>query len=863
MTGLNSQAFSSLESNRKRFCLVLKTGLNLASFFSKRYLFLFILVAGHFTLLASQAPKLSDTISVKNKPEPRQTQVQTLAQKELSQSVANYEQHKQQLDQRNKFTALFTEIQDVRNFLKQGFEYKKVSDLINNVTNWKEVAVEGVITNKDKIQNSRNLTATYILLNELINRVNIWERSITKYHRSLGIYQHKLDSLAKDSVLYQLSGDSASINESYRKLLAMKTRLDPLNKAIIGALDSIQRIEVQVAQLKSNLESDMAETELLRKQMDEDINFSEFEIYNQPGTKHESFSKALLYSKDKAELLATFYIANHFYKIVLMILSVIGIAIYLKLLAKRSKTANIYDRLKERTPVLVNPTATAILTTVTIFQFFLPLPPFFITSLLWLACSVSLTIILWNSVDRTWFMAWMIYFVLFVVSLFHNFILVQTPAERWAILLMNIAGIAAGTKFILGKKRKESKRKIILALLIITTAYQLLSLLFIVQGNYNFGKGYMTNGYFVMIVALMLHYTIVMSRDLLGISRIFHQITDNDRLKALLDKINAKIPFYLNAVIFLALFILISRNTYTYQAMFGPLTDAFKETRTIGKFEFTFESVFIFFLVIFLSGIISKVVSFLAADVNPEAGTTTEKGLGSWMLLVRIGIITSGVLLAFVSAGIPMDRFAVIIGALGVGIGFGMQTLANNLISGLIIAFEKPINVGDIVEISGQVGTMRSIGIRSSVVTTWDGADVIIPNGDLLSQHLINWTMGNTKRRFEISVGVAYGTDLEKTKKLLLELMLNDNRILKYPEPFVWVMAFNNSSIDFVMKFWVAHFSIGYDMRSDLILAINKLFSEHNIVIPFPQQDIHFYPSELSATFNPQKSEEKKQDNTE
>lgn len=382
------------------------------------------------------------------------------------------------------------------------------------------------------------------------------------------------------------------------------------------------------------------------------------------------------------------------------------------------------------------------------------------------------------------------------------------------------------------------------------------SFLFILTGNYNYAKNYMTNGYFVMIVAFMIYFTVRFIRDILGISNIFHQIADNDRQKISLDKINSKIPGYLFLVIYVSLFILIARSGYTYQTMFGPVSDAFKETRTIGKFEFTFESVFIFFLVIFLSGIISKVVSFLAADASPIVGTINKKRLGSWLLLVRIAIITSGVLLAFVSAGIPMDRFAVIIGALGVGIGFGMQTLVNNLVSGLIIAFEKPINVGDIVEISGQVGTMRSIGIRSSVVTTWEGADVIIPNGDLLNQHLINWTMGNTKRRFEISVGVAYGTDLDKTKQLLLELMINDDRILKYPEPFVWVMTFNNSSIDFVMKFWVAHFSIGYDMRSDLILAINKLFKEHNIVIPFPQQDIHFHPSELSARFNPEKSVE-------
>jgi small-conductance mechanosensitive channel len=241
------------------------------------------------------------------------------------------------------------------------------------------------------------------------------------------------------------------------------------------------------------------------------------------------------------------------------------------------------------------------------------------------------------------------------------------------------------------------------------------------------------------------------------------------------------------------------------------------------------------------------VVSFLTADATPVTGSASEKGPGSWLLLIRIAIISAGVLLAFVAAGIPMDRLAVIIGALSVGIGFGLQTLINNLVSGLIIAFEKPINVGDIVEVAGSIGRMKSIGIRSSVISTWDGSEVIIPNGDLLSQHLVNWTMGNTKRRFEIPVGVAYGTNLEETRKLLQDLMLTDDRILKYPEPFVLVTSFNSSSIDFVLKFWVAHFSIGFDVKSDLMVAIDNLFKEHNIVIPFPQQDVHLKSGGTSA----------------
>jgi len=244
-------------------------------------------------------------------------------------------------------------------------------------------------------------------------------------------------------------------------------------------------------------------------------------------------------------------------------------------------------------------------------------------------------------------------------------------------------------------------------------------------------------------------------------------------------------------------------------------------------------------------------VSFLASQTKTtDTNNEKSKPLGSAILLIRIAIISIGITFAFAITGIPTDRLTVIIGALGVGIGFGLQTLVNNLVSGLIIAFEKPVNIDDIIEISGQTGTMKSIGIRSSVVTTWDGADIIIPNGDILSQHMTNWTMGSSKRRYEITVGVAYGTNLKLARTLLQEILDQHSLILKKPEPLIWVTQFGESSIDFVIKFWVPHFNYGNDVKSDLIIEIDEIFKLNDIVIPFPQQDIYIKTNSLAPKEN-------------
>jgi len=770
------------------------------------------------------------------------TSVKTMADEQQKQAVENYLQHKKQLDQGEKFVALFNEIQNVNSFLKKSFEYKKVMELISQVTEWKKIAVEGVITNRDSLQSTRNLTATSILLNELVSRIDKWEITIKNYHRALGGYQFRLDSLAQDSALYQFPENTTAANEYSQKLLTLNSKLMPVNAAVSGALDSIQYIEMQVGSLRSSLETDIAETESLRKKQDEKGFLDEVAIMQRITTGKKSFAEIIGYSHEKAVLLISFYILNHLYTILLMFLAMIGISVYLRILIKRSKQAKIYDQLQNNTYALAYPIASATLISFTLFQFFLPIPPFIFTSILWVACSLSLTLILRRFISRTWLLVWLCYLLLLMVSLFHNFILIQSEAERWVILMMSMTGMVAGVYLIRRLQKKAPNQKLIKTLLVIITVFETLATIFNLSGNYNYAKGFMTNGYFTVIVAFMVYWAIVLTMDILKTSSYFHRMAEDNKQQLSLKKIDFSLPVFYYLLLFVAWFILISRNTHSFQTWFGPLSELFYKNWSIGKFDFTLQSVSIFFVVIFLSGILAKIVSFLTADVNIVVGSSTAKGPGSWLLLVRIAIIAAGIIIAFVSAGIPMDRMAVILGALGVGIGFGMQPLVNSLIGGLIIAFEKPINVGDIVEISGQVGKMKSIGIRSSVVTTWDGADVIIPNGDLMTQHLVNWTMGNTKRRFEIAVGVAYGTDLEHTIQLLMKLMADDHRILKYPEPMVLVSQFNNSSVDLVLKFWVAHFITGFEVKSDLMVAVDALFKEHNIVIPFPQRDVHLYP---------------------
>ena len=788
----------------------------------------------------SSEPKPDSALNLSSSYEQLSARTKVVVARELINSRNDFNAHQAVLQQGQTFVAVKNELARARNFLRQGYSYHEIKDEIDKLTVWKKLAGEGVITGKDNFQTVRNLAATSILLKELLNRTNDRLQKIASYHKTLGLFQHKLDSLMMDSVLYIVPNDSVSLIRYFQRLILLSKDFKPVEIPLKTALDSVEQLEIKFNMIKFSLESDIAETENQRKILYEKIGVIETGTFGKGIDKSKSIEEVIAFSFNKAELVLVFYVANHLSLLILILLFIIGIGFYLILLSRKSKEDNLHETMKEDQTFLSNPFTSATLLVLTVFQFFLPLPPFVFSGLLWLISGMALTVIIRKSVSPLGYTTWLVFFGLFLFGFLGNLLLWQSEFERWSMLLYILSALASGTFFLVRVYKHETRENLVLLFITIFILFEIMALVNYLSGGYNQAKTFMATGVFTVIVAYFLSWTARIGNNALQLSLHFFRGNEEEYHGSSREKPAKKAPsFLVYFLFFVGLFMLISRNFYFYQTLFEPLREALTDTRTIGAFTFTYQSIFIFFGILVMSGIISQVVSFLASDPAPRAGKTKPGGLGSWMLLIRITIITVGVLLAFVSAGIPMDKFAIILGALSVGIGFGLQTLINNLVSGVIIALEKPINVGDILEINGQVGKMKSIGIRSSVVTTWDGADVIIPNGDLLNQHLINWTMGSTRRRFVLDLGVAYGTDLQKTRQLLFDLMHKDHRILKHPEPIVLVNEFANSSVDMSLKFWVGHFSIGFDVKSDLILAIDVLFREHGIEIPFPQQDVH------------------------
>lgn len=210
-------------------------------------------------------------------------------------------------------------------------------------------------------------------------------------------------------------------------------------------------------------------------------------------------------------------------------------------------------------------------------------------------------------------------------------------------------------------------------------------------------------------------------------------------------------------------------------------------------------------------------------------------------LVAGIGFVgyVIAALVAIMIMGGDLSNFALVAGALSVGIGLGLQNIVNNFVSGIILLFERPVKVGDWVLINGEEGKIKQINIRSTEVETFNRASVIIPNATLLSTSVTNLTHGNNWMRFKVAVGVAYGSDIQRVKEILLECAAGNKKVLKKPEPYVLFQNFGSSSLDFELRGYSSNIWEGWAIPSELRFEINRRFAEEGIEIPFAQMVVH------------------------
>ncbi|RYE35991.1 MAG: mechanosensitive ion channel [Sphingobacteriaceae bacterium] len=549
-------------------------------------------------------------------------------------------------------------------------------------------------------------------------------------------------------------------------------------------------------------------------------------------------------------LLTYFVISNyavHFCGLLLLAAFFYWVSCSLKRIRKKDPESAIAFKQADFVPQ--HPFISSLLVTSVITLFFYDHPPAIFVEIVMFIMLISTTLLLKNYWPKSLYSYWFPIIGLTIFYNISNLFIKVCYTDRVVILLLSLVCLLLAVAFI--RSLKNSKLVLPSAYFLVLRVFMIMqtaSLLLNIAGRFSIAKMMAVTALFGLwqAVSLFVFVKILMETIFLQLESgklkeetpsYFDYATLKTRLENVLKVV---------AVIFWLVWI--AQNINIIDFVVDTAIELLNQQHVIGDTKFTFGSIILFIVIIWLASALSRIITYFFEFADQHAVSTSRKNkLSSSILLVKLSIFGSGFLLAIIASSIPIEKINIIIGALSVGIGFGLQTIVNNLVSGVILAFEKPVQIGDIIEVGGHAGTIKEMGIRASKIATSDGSEIIIPNGDLLSQHLINWTLSNNNRRVELIVGVAYGSELDKVRKLLYHLIMDREYVMKAPEPMVLIHNFGENSVDFRILFWVEDLTKWLELKSRVMSDIYETFDQEKIQIPSPQRDVHVYYSEKQS----------------
>lgn len=294
-------------------------------------------------------------------------------------------------------------------------------------------------------------------------------------------------------------------------------------------------------------------------------------------------------------------------------------------------------------------------------------------------------------------------------------------------------------------------------------------------------------------------------------------------------------------LIFLALLGLLFFNASDMLQPIREFLSADQLSFAIGDQTFTayniINSVLTIVVLIWISGTISEVAETQISRL-PRMRTANKELI---IKFAQIFVYVAAALIGLDLIGLDLTTLTVFSGALGIGLGFGLQKTASNFISGLILLMEKSIEVDDLVELTdGTYGFIRRTGARYTLIETFDNKEILIPNEDFITNRVTNWTFSNNRARVEIPIGVSYSSNLDQVKEILLTAAADNPRCVKDPKPMCYLRNFGDSSVDFILHFWVDDVQNGrWQPQSEVMMDIWNRFAEAGVSIPFPQRDLH------------------------
>lgn len=716
-------------------------------------------------------------------------------------------------------------LNDISDIMDNGFDTVEIHESLPSIERAFRI-IESNITRRTASRNLRNISLLQSLLEESSEPLADWQSSLFDYSTQLAGIAARIKTITTDSTLRNLPADAAVRRLYFQQLNELKSKWESTDSLAGNMLVHISELQTRVS--KNYIEAVQLQNKLAflsRNFWGKALGKEHKYLWEGDGSSPAGigFQKAFrIMIKANTNVLSFYFSSN---RGLLTITSLLFLLFFgwlcltiRKIRRKNPDAASVLGALRYVQPF---PLLAALIFICTVAPFLDLHPPAIYVGMLQLILVISLTILLAAKWPRKIFLYCLTLFILFEILAASNLLFTVTFSIRTWLLTLTIASAVFGVLFYrVVKKDTAHFAPYIRPLTIFYIALNLASLLCNILGRVTLAELLETTAVFNFVLAIAMMICIRIILELVYLQLEANKVSVNPGYIPDYKIIEIKLKRVLTLLAGVLWFINLTQNLNIYDGLYTAAGNFLNTDRAIGNTSFTFKGVLFFFFVIWLAFMLQKYLGILFGGNNEELLSGRKNRFGTSILLIRLVIIIAGLLLGVAASGLPVDRITVVLGALGVGVGLGLQGVVSQLVSGIILAFEKPIQVGDTIEVGSKSGRVKEIGIRSSKLVTSDGAQVIVPNADLLTQNLINWTINNNHIRIEIIIKLEPGTDIALAKKIINDLLTNHKDVMKRPEPSILLRSITQTGTELQILFWAYEMDKWLQLKSEIWMSI-------------------------------------------
>lgn len=684
-----------------------------------------------------------------------------------------------------------------------------------------------------KAIDARSLANYGLILNDALNELTDYRTLLSRSNNDLQSNLDQVLALSTDSLLNVTSNDTTGKKLYADQLASLKVQLQDAGTRTSARLDTVSRLLADVSGTYltiSTLQTTI--NERLDKSTENAFRKESPYLWEAPATFSVSdLPERLLASYQGQDKIVNYFFASTWDNRLLLLLLTGLFFVWVLVNYRKARTPSLRPvlgslRLDNLKPV---PVAASLLVLLNLPPLFEPQSPSIYIELTQFLLFLVIIVHLWERFSphevRLWLMVGAMYIVLIVI----NTLVGDSLFMRMGLLGLNAGFMYIGVAFARRLPRQHVSARITRLVTVVYLLLQGLAIVLNIIGRISLAKtvGITAVISLVQLAGLGLFIEVVLEALEL-------QITISACSQGLFSRVNVghvrrsfkKGLVFIAAALWLIVFFI---NLGVADEVYNLVSHILTRPRSFGSISFTLSNVLSFSVVIYLSSLLQKNIGLLFGESSLSAADEQVGQLSSVLALVRLVILVAGILLAIAASGISIDKFTVVLGALSVGIGLGMQNIVSNFVSGIILIFEKPFKIGDYVELADKKGRIRDIGIRSSRMITAQGSEVIIPNGDLLSNRLVNWTSSGVYLKTEFVLKVDKDTDLELVQSIMTREVNEIDGAVKNRFPEIIVTTISGDSVELKVQVWISSIYAEVNLKSHLLQRLLMAFKKEGI----------------------------------